>query len=72
MPIEKSYNKIRIPVYLANIVLIYILASIYYIFMTNFSTENDEVYKKKRKHFYLGIILSIIIIAYFKPFKNYF
>jgi len=67
----ETYKKISIPVAFANIALIYILSSIYYLFMTSFSEENDEISKKKRKHFYLGVILSTISILYFKPFKSY-
>ena len=63
-----KYSKMNVYVILLNIALAYGIASLYYIIMTAF-TDIHYTADKKRKHFYLGIIIAIIIIGYFKPFK---
>ena len=63
-----KYSKINVYVIILNIALVYGIASLYYILMTAF-TDTHNTAEKKRKHFYLGIIIAIIIVGYFKPFK---
>ena len=65
--------------------LVYILGSVYYLFITRFydTSFSDtlqhypellEIKKKsvnkRAKTFYFGIVLAIISIWYFKPFKS--
>ena len=63
-------NKVSISIYIVNAALIYILASLYYIVMTTILEKEQE--KKQIRHFYLGLILSCVIIWYFQPIKYLF
>ena len=64
------YKKMNINVIVINIALEYGIASLYYIIMTAF-LENEYTPSKKRKHFYLGLILGCGIVWYFKPCKTW-
>jgi len=67
----KSGRYISVPRLLANVTLAYVMASVYYIFMTYSNDENRQLYEKNKKHFYVGVILSSICIYYFEPLKSF-
>ena len=75
----------QISVVLANIALIYIIASLYYLFATNnFGTPFKNAMKRfpelvkikadavlmRKKAFFMGLLLAIITVCLFRPFEQ--
>ncbi len=73
----------KISIHLAYLMLIYILASIFYLFSTlnmdtplkNSLTDEQKELKRqsadrRRNIFYKGVILSIFLLYLWRPFKN--
>ena len=80
-------NTCEISVFLANSALAYILGSVYYLFITRFYDTSfsdalqqypelleikKKAVSKRSKTFYFGMLLAIVSIWYFKPFKTCF
>lgn len=76
-------NACKVSIYLAYAMLIYLLGSIYYFIVTRFigTPFNDSLTnkqkeiknkssKKRKNIFYQGIIISLLICLFFKPFKK--
>ena len=64
-----GYNKLSVYTILINLSIVYSISSVYYILMTYLS-EDEYKRKKNKKHFYLGLLIGVIVVLYIKPCKT--